>query len=75
MKDYEVIREIPNSCGNNQMRDIAFREVSCDSPADYVRSQFPEKEIEINEDVKGSGERIVYATVGNVIHKYIFTEI
>ena len=38
MKAYEVVREIPNLCANNQMRDVFFDEVETDDPVEYVRS-------------------------------------
>ena len=38
MKTYEMVREIPNLCANNQMRDIFFEEVETDDPVAYVKS-------------------------------------
>ena len=38
MPIYEMVREIQNSCPNNQMRDISFQEVDTGNPEDYVRS-------------------------------------
>ena len=35
---YELVREIPNLCRNNQMRDIFFDEVETDDPVAYVLS-------------------------------------
>ena len=34
---YEMVREILNSCPNNQMRDVSFQEVDTDDPEAYVR--------------------------------------
>ena len=31
MKEYELVHEIKNSCPNNQMRDIFFEEIECES--------------------------------------------
>ena len=75
MKEYEVIREIPNSCSNNQMRDISFYEVECESPVAYVRSQFPDKGIELRTDRKPDGTTVIYAEADSLIHKFIFSEI
>ena len=40
---YEMIREIFNSCSNNQMRDIYVSEIETDDPesvlADYIKSK------------------------------------
>ncbi len=75
MKEYELILEIPNSCSGNQMRDVFFAEVECESPLEYVKSQHPEKEIEISSDVKTDGSVIIYAEIQGVIYKYMFTPI
>ena len=37
MKEYELVREIPNLCRNNQMRDVFFDEVETGDPVQYVR--------------------------------------
>lgn len=42
MREYELIREIPNCCKNNQMRDVFFEEVSCDDPVAYVQALLPQ---------------------------------
>ena len=73
--EYEVIREIPNSCQNNQMRDVSFDEVECDDPVEYVRAQFRGKMFEISEDRKPDGSVVIYVTVDRMIHKYMFTAI
>ncbi len=75
MRSYEVIREIENSCGNNQMRDVFFDEIECESPVEYVRAQHAGKKIEITTDEKPDGSLIVYLTVDKLTQKYIFTEI
>ena len=38
MAQYELVREIPNLCRNNQMRDIFFSEVETPSPVQYVQN-------------------------------------
>lgn len=75
VKEYEVIREIPNSCSNNQMRDISFAEVKTDSPENYVRGLFPDKDVAVDTDVHSDGSITIYARVSDTIHKYMFTEI
>ena len=32
MAEYEVVREVQNLCGNNQMRDVFFEEIETDDP-------------------------------------------
>ena len=34
---YELVREIQNSCPNNQMRDVSFQEVETEDPEGWVR--------------------------------------
>ena len=36
---YEVIFEIKNGCGNNQMRDIFFDEIDIDDPDAWIRKK------------------------------------
>ena len=75
MREYEVIREIENSCSNNQMRDVFFEEIECESPLAYVRSQHAGKEMQLEEVTQANGNSVVYVTIGNVTQKYIFTPI
>ena len=75
MTEYEVIREIPNQCSNNQMRDIFFDEIECESPLDYVRAQFPDKVVEITAEPETDGRTVIYAVVNGLTNKYIFTKI
>ena len=75
MREYEVIREIENSCSNNQMRDVFFEEIECESPVDYVRSQHAGKGITITTDEKADGSLVVYVSADKLTQKYIFTEI
>ncbi len=74
MKRYEVIREIPNQCSNNQMRDVFFEEIECESPLEYVRKMFRGKEIELTVENREDGNT-VFVTEGSLTQKYIFTEI
>ena len=37
MAEYEVVREVQNLCGNNQMRDVFFEEIETDDPVGWVR--------------------------------------
>ena len=75
MREYEVIREIENSCGNNQMRDVFFDEIQCESPAEYVRSLHAGKNMELTEEKKDDGGVIIYLTIDNLTQKYLFTPI
>ena len=75
MRSYEVIREIENSCSNNQMRDVFFDEIECESPVAYVRSLHAGKNMELTEDRRKDGSVIVYLTIDNLTQKYLFTPI
>ena len=41
MPKYEMCCEIFNSCSNNQMRDVAFADVSVEDTDAYVRDGAP----------------------------------
>ena len=75
MREYELVREIPNLCPNNQMRDVFFEEVETDDPVDYVRSFLEGKNIEISVDEKTGGAVTVYAVCDGLQQKFVFTPI
>ena len=72
---YEVVREIPNLCPNNQMRDIFFEEVETDDPISYVKIQIKGKYKEFSEDKKADGTVVIYAVSDGLTQKFIFTPI
>ena len=73
--EYELVREIPNLCPNNQMRDIFFEEVECDDPEAYVRSLVKGSQVEISVDRQPGGTVTVYAVADGMTQKFIFTPI
>lgn len=73
--EYELVREIPNLCPNNQMRDIFFEEVECDDPESYVRSMVKGSQVEISTDPRPDGGMVVYAVADGMTQKFIFTPI
>ena len=73
--EYEMVREIKNSCPNNQMRDIFFDEVETDDPAEYVRVFLKGKATEITGEPGKEGAVTVYATCDGMIQKFVFTPI
>lgn len=73
--EYELVREIPNLCRNNQMRDIFFSEVETDDPIAYVQSFLKDSEIEISADKRQDGTVTVYAVADGMTQKFIFTPI
>ena len=74
MAEYELVREIPNLCPNNQMRDIFFEEVETDDPATYVR-QFLAGEPELTVERRADGAVTVFAVVDGMTQKFLFTPI
>ena len=75
MAEYEVVREIPNLCRNNQMRDIFFDEVQTDDPVEYVRCFLKEAAYELSVDHRADGTVTVYAVADGLTQKFIFTPI
>lgn len=75
MQEYELVREIPNLCKNNQMRDIFFDEVETDDPVAYVRAFLKEKAVEITADSRSDGSATVYAVSDGLTQKFTFTPI
>lgn len=70
--EYELVREIPNLCRNNQMRDIFFTEVETDDPVAYVRA-FLKGEHQITAESKADGTVTVYAVSEGLTQKFTFT--
>ena len=75
MKEYEVVREITNLCGNNQMRDVFFDEVMTDDPVSWVRSFLKDETAELTVDIPGEGKINVFANASGLYQKFLFTEI
>ena len=75
MKEYELVREIPNQCPNNQMRDIFFDEVETDDPVAYIQAFLKEEQVEITADTRTDGGVTVYAVSDGLTQKFTFTPI
>ncbi len=75
MAEYELVREIPNLCRNNQMRDVFFDEIETDDPVGYVRSFLEGKELELSVENRPDGGVTVYALCDGLAQKFIFTPI
>ena len=81
MAEYEVVREIQNSCSGNQMRDVFFEEIETDDPEAWVRAllggergavkipgfDFSNSPLEFTED-RVRGRRIVKAVDSRSAH-------
>ena len=75
MKEYELVREIENLGGNNQMRDVFFEEIETDDPEAYVLGLLKDKEVELTVDVPAPGRVNIYARTAGMTQKFLFTEI
>ena len=75
MAEYEVVREVQNLCGNNQMRDVFFAEIETDNPVSWVRGFLKGKDVELTVDEKENGDLTVYAVSGGVSQKFLMTRI
>ena len=75
MAEYELVREIPNLCRNNQMRDIFFSEVQTDDPVEYVRQFLKDTTVDISADFRPDGTVTIYAVADGLTQKFIFTPI
>ena len=73
MTEYELVHEIKNLCPNNQMRDIFFEEVECDSPEQYVRSRYAGKTMELTVEEGSGGAVTIHAVVDGLMQKFVFT--
>ena len=75
MAEYELVREIPNLCRNNQMRDVFFDEVQTDDPVQYVKTFLKGKALEISVDEGLNGAVTVYVVCDGLQQKFVFTPI
>ena len=75
MAEYELVREIPNLCPNNQMRDVFFDEVETDDPVAYVREFLKDSQLDVMVDRKADGGIVVYAVADGMTQKFIFTPV
>ena len=73
MREYEVVREIPNSCKNNQMRDVFIEEISCEDPEEYVRELFSGQQCEVDVQRQENGDAAILVKTGDIYQKFLFT--
>ena len=75
MAEYELVREIPNLCRNNQMRDIFFEEVETEDPVDYVRKFLEKSKVEISWEERADGSVVIFAVADGLTQKFTFTPV
>ena len=73
MAQYEMVREIPNLCPNNQMRDIFFDEVETEDPVAYVRDFLRDGSAILSTEQRADGTITIYAAAEGLTQKFIFT--
>ena len=73
--EYELVREIPNLCRNNQMRDIFFSEVETDDPESYVRAFLKDSQTDLSVEKNTDGSVTIYAVADGLTQKFTFTPI
>ena len=76
MAEYELVREIQNSCSGNQMRDVFFDEIETDDPERYVRDLLKAESIdeltrEERSTIHGNNERIRLETACRAVEFFI----
>ena len=75
MQEYELVHEIKNSCPNNQMRDIFFREIACEDPVAYLKQSLQGHALVLTVEEGTCGALTVHAVVDGQMEKYVFTPI
>lgn len=75
MAEYELVREIPNLCRNNQMRDVFFNEVEAEDPVEYVRNFLKDSQAELSVETRADGTVTVYAVADGLTQKFLFTPV
>lgn len=75
MAEYEMVREIPNMCPNNQMRDIFFEEIETEDPVGYVRQMLKGRTVQIDVRQDSNGVITVFADCSGMVQKFVFTPV
>lgn len=75
MAEYEVVREIQNSCSGNQMRDVFFDEIETDDPVAWVRALLGDDAAELTVEVRDSESLNVFASSHGLNQRFLFTKI
>lgn len=70
---YEMIREIFNSCSNNQMRDVYVFDVETDDPEEILMSYIQSKDEIKDKTVHPDGSVIFEVIRSGLRQRYSFT--
>lgn len=72
MAEYELVREIQNSCSGNQMRDVFFEEIETDDPEAYVRAMLGEVD-EMTMERMDDENLTIFVSSHGLHQKFLFT--
>ena len=75
MTEYELVREIQNSCSGNQMRDVFFDEINTDDPEGYVRALLKDEVDELTVERVDDDNLTIFASSHGLRQKFLFTMI
>ena len=70
---YEMIREIFNSCSNNQMRDVFVSEIETDDPEAVVMTYCKNREEIVDREDHADGTVIFHVITSGLRQRYGFT--
>lgn len=73
MAEYELVREIQNSCSGNQMRDVFFDEIETDDPEAYVRALLRSEVDELTVERMNDENLTIFASSHGLRQKFLFT--
>ena len=73
MAEYELVREIQNSCSGNQMRDVFFDEIETDDPEAYVRTLLRGEVDELTVERMNDENLTIFASSHGLRQKFLFT--
>ena len=73
MAEYELVREIQNSCSGNQMRDVFFDEIETDDPEAYVRALLGGELDELSVERADGGNLTIHVSSHGLRQKFLFT--
>ncbi len=71
--NYEVVREISNSCARNQMRDVFFSEIETEDPEAYVRREIKGSDLRLEIQPLAEGAVCIYVESAGMFQKFLFT--
>ena len=75
MAEYELVREIQNSCSGNQMRDVFFDEIQTDDPEGYVRALLKGEVDELTVERVNDDNLTIFVSSHGLRQKFLFTSI